>query len=79
MFLLAFSVDSPTSFELIQSKFIPEVTHHCPDARLVLCANKIDLRNDDTTIQNLSRKGQSVITFEQGIVDFFLWYHEFFL
>ena len=46
VFLLCFSVVSPSSFENIRTKWNPEVSHHCPEARLMLVGTKIVLRED---------------------------------
>jgi Ras-related C3 botulinum toxin substrate 1 len=40
VFLLAFSVVSPTSFLNLSSKWLPEISHHCPEARVVLVGCK---------------------------------------
>jgi GTPase SAR1 family protein len=36
VFLLCFSVISPSSFDNIKSKWFPEISHHCPDAKTLL-------------------------------------------
>jgi len=36
VFLICFSVVSPSSFENINTKWYPEIKHHCPDAVLIL-------------------------------------------
>ena len=36
MFLICFSVVSPSSFENVTSKWCPEIKHHCPDAPILL-------------------------------------------
>ena len=43
VFLICFSVVSPSSFENVTSKWCPEIKHHCPDAPILLIGN-----NDDT-------------------------------
>ncbi len=37
VFVLCFSVISPTSFTNITNKWIPEIRHHCPDKPIILC------------------------------------------
>eukprot|EP01098_Paradermamoeba_levis_P012833 TRINITY_DN5701_c0_g1_i4.p1 TRINITY_DN5701_c0_g1~~TRINITY_DN5701_c0_g1_i4.p1 ORF type:complete len:214 (-),score=72.24 TRINITY_DN5701_c0_g1_i4:216-857(-) len=54
VFLLCFSVVEPSSFENIKSKWYPEVTHHCPEARILLVGTKIDLREDKATLEKLN-------------------------
>lgn len=53
VFLLCFSVVSPSSFENIKSKWYPEVSHHCPEAKIMLVGTKIDLREDKATLDAL--------------------------
>lgn len=36
MFLVCFSVVSPSSFENIKEKWVPEITHHCPKTPFLL-------------------------------------------
>eukprot|EP00051_Salpingoeca_urceolata_P005086 m.70211 g.70211 ORF g.70211 m.70211 type:complete len:194 (+) comp14047_c0_seq2:389-970(+) len=66
VFLVCFSVISPTSFTNVESKWNPEIKHHCPHAPALLIGTKSDLRDDAATLQALKAKGHSPITFEQG-------------
>jgi small GTP-binding protein len=66
VFLLCFSVVSPTSFANIRAKWWPEVLHHMPEARLLLVGTKIDLREDAHTMQKLKAHNYSPISAEQG-------------
>ena len=56
VFLLCFSVVSPSSFENIRTKWNPEVSHHCPEAKLMLVGTKIDLREDKETLDKLKKE-----------------------
>ena len=40
VFLICFSVVSPSSFENVTSKWCPEIKHHCPDAPILLIGKK---------------------------------------
>lgn len=40
VFLICFSVVSPSSFENVTSKWYPEIKHHCPDAPVLLVRKK---------------------------------------
>lgn len=64
VFLLCFSVISPSSFENIKSKWYPEISHHCPEANTLLVGTKIDLREDKETLDNL--KGEKLPTQDMG-------------
>ncbi len=66
VFLVCFSVVSPSSFENVTSKWVPEIKHHCADVPIFLVGTKIDLREDKETLQALAECGQSPIKREQG-------------
>lgn len=66
VFLICFSVASPSSFENVTSKWFPEIKHHCPDAPIILVGTKIDLREDRETLSALSEQGLSPLKREQG-------------
>jgi len=66
VFLICFSVVSPSSFENVTSKWCPEIKHHCPDAPILLIGTKIDLREDKEALQALSDNGHSPVKREQG-------------
>jgi len=66
VFLICFSVVSPSSFENVTSKWCPEIKHHCPDAPILLIGTKIDLREDKEALQALSDNGYSPMKREQG-------------
>jgi len=65
--LLAFSIDSPDSFDNIQTKWVAEVIHFCPSAPLVLVGNKMDLRDDPATINSLKALNQEPVSYEKGL------------
>jgi len=67
VFLICFSVVSPSSFENVSTKWFPEIKHHCPDAVVLLIGTKVDLREDKDVIGQLSNAGLSPIKREQGI------------
>ena len=57
VFLLCFSVVSPSSFDNVTVKWIPELRHHCPHTPLLLVGTKQDLREDPETLVGLSQAG----------------------
>ncbi|ESN98497.1 hypothetical protein HELRODRAFT_84621 [Helobdella robusta] len=67
VFLICFSVVSPSSFENINTKWCPEIKHHCPDAAVLLIGTKIDLREDKDVITQLANNNLSPVKREQGI------------
>ena len=66
--LMCFAIDSPDSLENIPEKWIPEFKHFCPNIPFILVGNKIDLRNDIQTIQELGKRSQKPVTPEEGRV-----------
>ena len=46
VFILAFSIDSPSSFENVMCKWYPETERHVPKAPRVLVGTKVDLGSD---------------------------------
>jgi hypothetical protein len=64
--LVCFSLVSPTSFENVKAKWMPEILHHCPNTPIVLCGLKLDLREDGNTLERLRERGMRPITTERG-------------
>lgn len=46
VFIVCFSVDKKASYQNIISKWIPEIRHYRPSAKIVLVATKCDLRQE---------------------------------
>ncbi|KAJ5072105.1 hypothetical protein M0811_09485 [Anaeramoeba ignava] len=67
VFLICFSLISPSSFESVRDKWIPEIKRFCPDIPFILVGLKLDLRDDQDTIMILEEKGLSPITYQQGL------------
>lgn len=67
VFLICFSVVSPSSYENVLTKWHPEIKHHCPDAPIILVGTKIDLRENKEAIGGLAAQGLSPIKREQGM------------
>ncbi|XP_035222364.1 cdc42 homolog [Stegodyphus dumicola] len=66
VFLVCFSVASPSSFENVKEKWIPEITHHCQETPFLLVGTQIDLRDDVKIVQELAKSRQKPITYDQG-------------
>jgi small GTP-binding protein len=67
IFLICFSIVSPTSFENVRAKWYPEVNHHCPHTPIILVGTKLDLREDKETLEKLKDKKLQPVTFPQGL------------
>ncbi|PHS22785.1 MAG: hypothetical protein COA85_10860 [Robiginitomaculum sp.] len=46
IFIIAYSIISPSSFENVSSKWLPELRHHNPHTPILLAGYKTDLRDD---------------------------------
>lgn len=66
VFLVCFSVTSPASFENVKEKWLPEVHHHCPGVPCLIVGTQVDLRDDPTVVDKLSRQRLRPVTTENG-------------
>merc|ERR1712107_759093 len=66
VFLVCFSTVSPSSFENVKEKWVPEITHHCQKAPFLLVGTQIDLRDDAATIEKLAKNKQKPLSLEMG-------------
>jgi len=66
VFFVCASISSPSSLENVKAKWVPEITHHCPNTPYFLIGTKEDLREDKETIAKLAEKGLTITTFQQG-------------
>ncbi|XP_071821809.1 ras-related C3 botulinum toxin substrate 1-like [Apostichopus japonicus] len=67
VFLICFSLASPTSFGNVREIWYPEIHHHCPNVPIVLVGTKVDLRDHLDTKITLLKNKESPITFVQGL------------
>ncbi|KAF2075019.1 hypothetical protein CYY_003671 [Polysphondylium violaceum] len=68
VFLICFSIISPSSFENVTSKWHPEIVHHAPNVPVVLVGTKLDLREDRETMERLKEKKLAPISYEQAMM-----------
>ena len=54
---MCFSIISPSSYENVLSKWVPEIQHHAANVPIILVGTKADLRNNAEISQQLSAKG----------------------
>lgn len=66
VFIICFSVVSPTSFDHVLTKWYPEIKHHCPDAPILLVGTKIDLRENRDALLELGSQGITPIKRDAG-------------
>lgn len=55
IFLLCFSVVSPSSFQNVTEKWVPEIRRHCPRAPVILVGTQSDLREDVKVLIELDK------------------------
>ncbi|MFT7815966.1 cell division control protein 42 homolog [Arapaima gigas] len=82
VFLVCFSVVSPSSFENVREKakcspfnilfpplnvqWVPEISHHCPRTPFLLVGTQVDLRDDGNTVEKLAKNKQRPLSPESG-------------
>uniref|UniRef100_A0A7S3V2Y0 Uncharacterized protein n=1 Tax=Aplanochytrium stocchinoi TaxID=215587 RepID=A0A7S3V2Y0_9STRA len=66
VFLICYSIISPSSFENVKTKWWPEITHHAPGVPFILVGTKLDLREDAETLQKLKASGSEPISSEKA-------------
>jgi len=66
VFLLCFSLVNPTSFKNVKIKWLREVRHHCPNAKLILVGTKLDAREDKETVEKIQAQGLKPVETTEG-------------
>jgi len=66
VFMVAFSITDPTSFENVEAIWVPEIKQHCPNTPFVLVGTHLDKRDDKATIDSLAENRMAPISKEQG-------------
>ncbi|KAJ6227928.1 hypothetical protein M0813_09342 [Anaeramoeba flamelloides] len=67
VFLICFSLISPSSFENVKAKWAQEISHHCSGVPKILVGTKLDLRDDQDTILKLKEKKLDPIPYQDGM------------
>ena len=67
VFVICFSVVSPTSFENVEEKWAPEVRHYRETTPYILVGTQVDLRESFVELQNLYKNRQKPVTYEMGL------------
>ncbi|TID28635.1 hypothetical protein CANINC_002391 [Pichia inconspicua] len=63
IFLICFSVVEPSSFQNVESKWMPEIRHHTPkDTKILLIGTKSDLRDEPHVLDELDEQGLSPVS-----------------
>jgi len=67
IFLAIFSLISPISFDHIEHKWFPEITHNCPGVPILLVGNKLDMREDPGAIKTLAEQKMAPVAKTQAL------------
>ena len=59
VFLVCYSVVSPSSYENFKEKWVPEISHHCQKTPFLLVGTQIDLRYDAATVDELEKTNKN--------------------
>lgn len=60
------SLYSLSPFIFSFSKWVPEISHHCPRTPFLLVGTQVDLRDDSNTVEKLAKNKQRPISPESG-------------
>jgi len=66
VFLICFSLNSPMSLDGVVTKWVPELTQHCPLVPIILVGMKNDLRDQNTHDPNENPRIYEVMPEERG-------------
>ncbi|XP_053197379.1 ras-related protein ced-10-like [Scomber japonicus] len=64
--IICFSIASPSSFENVKLKWLPEVKHYCPNVPILLVGTKSDLRDDQEVMEKLREQNLTTVDQQQG-------------
>ncbi|KAL8180728.1 UNVERIFIED_CONTAM: hypothetical protein K2H54_032105 [Gekko kuhli] len=67
VFVICFSIGSPSSFANVRHKWHPEVSHHCPNVPILLVGTKRDLRSNVEMVKKLKEQSLAPTTPQQGV------------
>ncbi|XP_046907204.1 rho-related GTP-binding protein RhoG-like [Hypomesus transpacificus] len=66
VFIICFSIGSPSSYGNVRLKWHPEVSHHCPAVPILLVGTKKDLREDRDVFAEAVRAVLYPVTWKNG-------------
>src|SRR3990167_202910 len=66
IFLVCFSIASIASFLNAKNKWVPEIQHYCPKAKIIVVGTRTDLRKDALSLYHLNQKGINPISTSEG-------------
>jgi len=66
VFLICFSLVTPSSFENVKLRWHAELKHHCPETPYIVVGTKLDLRDDPQALDTLKKQKLAPVTYEEG-------------
>lgn len=66
VFIICFSLISPTSLHNVKKKWYPEIQEHQPGVPIILVGTKLDMREDPEVAKELAENGEAPITTDVG-------------
>jgi len=66
VFLVSFSLVSPTSLENVEAKWVPELQHYARGTPIILVGTKADLREEPKVIEKLAQEKMEPVSSAQG-------------
>ena len=66
VFLVCFNIIHPPSFGNVQEKWVPEITHHCPNIPFLFVGTQVDLRYDGAVLDKLAKNKEKPVSKEAG-------------
>lgn len=65
VFLVCYSIENEASLKNVEKKWVPELSHHAPEAKILLVGLKADLRTDSKEIAKMQEKGENFVSEEE--------------
>eukprot|EP00694_Reclinomonas_americana_P008222 EC799952.1.p3 GENE.EC799952.1~~EC799952.1.p3 ORF type:complete len:92 (+),score=17.53 EC799952.1:309-584(+) len=59
IFIICFSLVSPSSFEDVKCRWYRELKHHAPKVPILLVGTKLDIREDPEIVKELKEKSRA--------------------
>jgi cell division control protein 42 len=66
IFLVCLSIVQPERFYKVKENWVPEISHYCPGTPFLLVGTQIDLRADDSTVEELAKNKQKPLSPKMG-------------
>lgn len=68
VFVVCYSITSPSSLDNVGGRWIPEIRSHSPDKPFLLVGTKLDVRDDPAEQQKIRGKGGDVTLVDREVV-----------